>query len=76
MDMSPEDAEECPLSYPPCPSFLVSPEDISRFKFVADDIVTQMRSFSQKALDKDIAASPDNNALMEEKKLCDKEKEL
>ena len=75
-EVCPEDAEECVLSYPPCPSFIVSPADISRFKFVADDIVTQMRSSSQKTLDKDIATAIDSNGMTEEKLLSDKEKEL
>ena len=74
-EVCPEDAEECVLSYPPCPSFIVSPADISRFKFVADDIVTQMRSSSQKTLDKDIATAIDSNGMTEEKLLSDKEKE-
>ena len=60
-EVCPEDAEECVLSYPPCPSFIVSPADISRFKFVADDIVTQMRSSSQKTLDKDIVTAIDRS---------------
>ena len=66
----------CVVSYPSCPSFAPSPEDVSCFKFVADDMVASMRDDAERCLGKDISSYLNDRSFVTDRILSEKEKEM
>ena len=71
-----EDNRMCVVSYPSCPTFSPSPEDVSCFKFVADDMVASMRDDAERCLGNDIASYLNDRSFVTDRILSEKEKEM
>lgn len=71
-----EDSSPCTVSYPECPTFSPSADDISRLKFVANEVVMWRSDEAGKCLENDISTYLNDRSIGPGSILSEKDREM
>ena len=71
-----EDNINCDVNYPPCPTFSPSADDISRLKFVANDVVMHRSEEAEQYLVNDISTYLGDQSIGTSSILSEKDRQM